>query len=129
MDRTRDAQDLGELGLRPSRMRLRPGVVVGRVTDLAEAIDHVEALVIRTREEVRLWMTLRWVQQSIVDAQAAHTRAGGARVDALLDASVGWGVAVARAIASALSYRTPQQRRTAMALAAEESEMRLIMAA
>ena len=120
----RDAQNVGDSH---SGMRMRPGVVVGRLTDLVDAIDDVEALVIRTREDARLATTLRRVERCVIEAECAHTTVGGRRIDALLDANVAWAVAVARAISSALAYRTPQQRRTAMELASEESSMRLLM--
>jgi hypothetical protein len=107
-------------------MRLRPGLEVGRVADLARAIDEVDVLLVRTHEDVRLGSALRWVLQALAEADAAHIGEPAA-VGALLDSTTGWGLAVANAIASALAYRTPQQRRTAMALAAEESAMRLIM--
>src|SRR5438045_4012519 len=102
---------------RQSGMRLRAGVVVGRVADLADAIDNVEKLLVRTHEDVRFATALRWVLQALAEAEAACVE--NAAVDALLEATTDWGLAVARAISSALSYRTPQQRRTAMELAAE----------
>jgi hypothetical protein len=83
-------------------------------------------VLVRTREDVRLATALRWVLQALAEAEAARVGAPAA-VDELLDATTGWGMAVARTISSALAYRTPQQRRTAMELAAEESAMRLIM--
>lgn len=107
-------------------MRLRPNLEHGRVADLARAIDEVDVLLVRTHEDIRLGQSLRWVLQALAEAEAAHV-GDPAAVGLLLEATSGWGMAVARAIASALAYRTPQQRRTAMELAAEESAMRLIM--
>jgi hypothetical protein len=100
-------------------------LAVPRVVELGRAIDEVEVLLVRTREDVRLATALRWVLQALAEAESACVEAP--EVDALLGATSDWGLAVARAISSALAYRTPQQRRTAMELAAEESAMRLIM--
>lgn len=116
-----DSHDVGS----QSGMRLRPGLAVRRVADLGRAIDEVEMLLVRMHEDVRLATALRWVLQAFAEAEAACVEQPN--VDALLEATSDWGLAVARAIASALAYRTPHQRRTAMELAAEESAMRLIM--
>lgn len=120
-----DEHDVGDP--HPSGMRLKPGVAIGRTADVLFAIDRVEVLVLRTREDTRLARTLRSVQQALLDAEARLPEENREKVDAVLDSTAGWAVAVARAIASALAYRAPQQRRTAMELASEESAMRLLM--
>lgn len=112
----------------PSGLRIRPGQSLPRMSDLDASIDAVEARVLSTRDDRRLVAVLRWVQQSLTDAESASVLGGSAPATMeMLESITSWGLAVSAAIASALAYRTPAQRRTAMALAAEESAMRIVM--
>lgn len=120
----RAAHGVGDAEPRPSGMRLRPGAEVGSLAEVARAVDDVEARLVRAGGDVRLATALRWVLQALGDVEAVRPLAPP-EVAVLVEATAAWGVAVARALASAQAYRTPGQRRTAMALAAEESEMRL----
>lgn len=116
------------MGTLSSGLRVRPGQAVGLMKDLDASIDTVQARIVSTHGDPRLVALLRWVQQSLGDAESASVMGGRppAAME-LLDSVATWGVAVSGAIASALAYRTPSQRRTAMALAAEESSMRITM--
>jgi len=117
-----------EVDSKPSGLRVRPGQSLPRMGDLAASIDAVEVQVRSTHDDVRLVRVLRWVLQSLTDAESASVLSGQLPATMeMLESVASWGVAVSDTIGSALAYRTPAQRRTAMALAAEESAMRIVM--
>ncbi len=111
-----------------SEMRLR--VADGRNHEVELTIHEVE-LAIRehgTADDVGLLMALRLVDGAATELERWGETLGAQHVvDPWLDSCAQWIAGVGATIVSAFMYEDGPERRVALALAAEESSMRLLM--
>ena len=112
------------------RSQTRMKVASGRVGDVSLALDEVQYAV-RTRgtpDDAGILMALRLVEGACADLERWSTTLGAQHVcDAWLDSCAKWASGIGETLVSAFSYDDGPERRIALALAAEESSMRLLM--
>lgn len=108
-------------------MRMR---VLGRAGDVADAVHEVDA-VVRERgssADAGIVMVLRLIERACDEVERWATTLGAQHVcDGWLDSCAHWVTGVSATLVSAFAYDDGPERRTTMALAAEESSMRLLM--
>ena len=111
-----------------SEMRLR--VSGGRNHDLSLTIHEVDVAV-RERggpDDASIVMALRMIESGCSEVERwAETLGAQHVVDPWLDSCAQWISGVGETLVSAFNYQDGRERRIALALAAEESSMRMIM--
>ena len=111
-----------------SEMRLR--VSEGRNHDVSLTIHEVD-LAVRERggpEDASIVMVLRMIESGCGEVERwAETLGAQHVVDPWLDSCAQWVSGIGATLVSAFTYQNGRERRIALALAAEESAMRLIM--
>jgi hypothetical protein len=111
-----------------SEMRIR--VAEGRGHEVAFTIHEVD-LAVRENgctDDARLVMALRMVEEAAAMVEKWATTLGAQHVcDPWLDSCAQWVAGVGSTLVSAFTYDDGPERRVALALAAEESSMRLLM--
>jgi hypothetical protein len=111
-----------------SEMRLR--VADGRNHDVSLTIHEVD-LAIRERggpDDAGIVMALRMIERACTDVERWGETLGAQHVvDPWLDSCAQWIAGIGSTLVSAFSYDDGRERRIALALAAEESSMRLLM--
>lgn len=111
-----------------SEMRLR--VSGGRNHDVSLTIHEVD-LAVRERggaDDATLVMALRMIESGSREVERwAETLGAQHVVDPWLDSCAQWVAGVGSTLVSAFSYDDGRERRIALALASEESSMRLLM--
>jgi len=111
-----------------SQTRLR--VVRGRASDVALCVHEVDLAVHErgTSDDGGIVMAMRLVERACSDLDRWSIMLGAQHVcDAWLDSCAQWVAGVGSTLVSAFSYAEGPERRIALALAAEESSMRLLM--
>lgn len=111
-----------------SEMRLR--VSEGRNHDVSLTIHEVD-LAVRERggpDDASIVMVLRLIETGCSEVERCGETLGAQHVvDPWLDSCAQWVAGVGETLVSAFTYEDGRERRIALALAAEESSMRLIM--
>ena len=104
--------------------------MVGRASDVALAVHEVD-LAVRERGttyDAGIVMVLRLVERASSELERWATTLGAQHVcDGWLDSCAQWVTGIGSTLVSAFSYEDGPERRIALALAAEESQMRLLM--
>ena len=111
-----------------SEMRLR--VSGGRNQDVSWTIHEVD-LAVRERggpDDASIVMALRMIESACGEVERwAETLGAQHVVDPWLDSCAQWIAGIGETLVSAFTYREGRERRIALALASEESSMRLLM--
>ena len=112
------------------RSQTRMKIASERVGDVSLALDEIQYAV-RTRDtpdDAGILMALRLVEGACADLERWAITLGAQHVcDAWLDSCAKWASGIGETLVSAFSYDDGPERRIALALAAEESSMRLLM--
>ena len=104
--------------------------VTGRAGEGALAVHEVDLAVREsgTSADAGIVMAMRLIERACADLESWSTTLGAQHVcDRWLDACSQWVTGVCSTLVSAFSYSEGPERRTGLALAAEESSMRLLM--
>jgi len=105
-------------------------VAVGRGGDVALAIHEVDLAVRECggSDDAGIVMVLKLIERATAEIERWSITLGAQHVcDSWLDACAQWVTGVSATLVSAFSYGEGPERRVSLALAAEESSMRLLM--
>ena len=105
-------------------------VAVGRSGDVALTVHEVDLAVQErgSRDDAGIVMVLRLIERASAELEGWAKLLGAQHVcDGWLDSCTQWVTGVGSTLVSAFSYEEGPERKIALALAAEESSMRLLM--